>query len=109
MSRTALFVIDIQHVLASNPSSRIPHAARIIDTGTKILASTRALIEHSHTHGSTPALEIITVQHEETPDKGNLQRSSKEWELAFPPLADEQHLVPKDVRRYIHPKALDRS
>lgn len=106
MSRTALFVIDIQHALASDPSTQIPHAARIVDAGIRILAHSRALIGKSHTCGSTPDLEIIVVQHEETPDRGNLQRGSRAWELVFPPLADE-YLVSKDVRKSTYPKALD--
>ena len=101
MSRTALFCIDIQHALASDPSCRIPHALRVVEAGTRIIANTRALIERSQTHGSNSALEIIVVHHEETPEKGNLQKGSKAWELVFPPLADE-YLVSKDVREYIN-------
>lgn len=105
MSRTALFVIDIQHALASSPSSRIAHATRIIDAGTAILAQSRSLIEQSRTRGSSPDLEIITVQHEETPEKGNLQRGSEAWSLVFPPRntappgdSADEYLVSKDVR-----------
>ena len=35
--------------------------------------------------GESPDLEIIVVQHEETLDRGSLQRGRQAWELVFPP------------------------
>ncbi|KAF3045388.1 hypothetical protein E8E11_005951 [Didymella keratinophila] len=105
MSRTALFVIDIQHALASSPSTRVPHATRIIDAGTQILNDARSIISGSLTRGEPAFLDIIVVQHSESPSEGPLQKDSTEWELVFPPLGldwtshtGSERLVSKDVR-----------
>lgn len=113
MSRTALFVIDIQRALADSHQTQIPHAKRIIDAGTTILEVEREIIDHSGIRGELPHLEIIVVQHEETPEKGNLQRGSTEWELVFPPryqghdlVVRDEYLISKDVREYSSPQLL---
>lgn len=105
MPRTALFAIDIQRGLASNPSTQIPHAVRIVNAGTEILHHARANISHSIAQGSQPYLDIVVVQHSEPPEKGNLQRGSAEWELVFAPRNTDwtsntgnECLVSKDVR-----------
>lgn len=100
MSRTALFVIDIQHALALDPKTAIPHASRVIDSSTAILNKARAHIESARARGKSPDLEIVVVQHEETPDRGSLQRGSQAWELVFPPRKEDEteRLVGKDVR-----------
>jgi hypothetical protein len=37
MSHTALFVVDIQHALALDPQTAIPHASRVIESSTAVL------------------------------------------------------------------------
>jgi hypothetical protein len=78
-------VIDIQHALALDSKTAIPHAARVIDSSTAILNNARSHIDSARARGKSSDLEIIVVQHEETPDRGNLQRGSQAWELLFPP------------------------
>lgn len=101
MPRTALFVIDIQHALALSTNTSIPDASRILNAGGSILAKARAAIDTARSQGLNPDLEIVIVQHEETPDKGTLQRGSKEWEIVFPPRANDEYerLVSKNVRK----------
>lgn len=105
MSRTALFVIDIQHGLASNPSTQIPHATRIVSAGTEILHHARANISHSLAQSEQARLDMVVVQHSEPPEEGNLQRGRAEWALVFAPRNTEwttnvgnECLVAKDVR-----------
>ncbi|KAJ4340335.1 hypothetical protein N0V87_002627 [Didymella glomerata] len=85
MSRTALFLIDIQHSLACAPSTRIPHATRIIDAGTRMLHHARNITSRSIERGEQPTLDIVVVQHSEPPSKGALQPGSKAWQLVFAP------------------------
>ena len=100
MSRTALFVIDIQHALALDSKTAVPHAALVIDSSTAILNKARAHIDSARERSKVLDLEIIVVQHEDTPDRGNLQRGSQAWELVFPPRDGDgnERLVGKDVR-----------
>ena len=100
MSRTALFVIDIQHALALDPKTAIPHASRVIDSNTAILNKARSHIDSARARGKSPDLEIVVVQHEETPDRGNLQRGGQAWEVVFPPRDGDENetLVHKNVR-----------
>ncbi|KPM42186.1 hypothetical protein AK830_g4426 [Neonectria ditissima] len=95
-SRTALFVIDIQKGLAANPKTEIPHAARIKDVGDKILLAARSL----NASPEKPAPLIVFVQHEETPDDGDLVNGSESWKLVFTPQAgaDNEILVSKTTR-----------
>lgn len=109
MSRTALFVIDIQRALADDPATQIPHTARLVSANTSILHSARSHIAHALSRGETPDLEIVFVQHEQTPDKGSLQRGSRAWELVFAPLDPphaNEYLVAKDVRESPCPSLL---
>ncbi|KAF3041520.1 hypothetical protein E8E12_004871 [Didymella heteroderae] len=116
MSRTALFVIDIQRALADDPSTQIPHAKRVVDAGNRILRNGRGIIDKSVMRGEKASLDIVCVQHEETSEKGNLQRGSREWALVFPPRDDDwttsmgnECLVSKDVRVYIDVVTFDGS
>jgi nicotinamidase-related amidase len=93
MSRTALFVIDIQNDLATDPKTRIPHAQRIQDAGTQILAAARSYIDR-HTSksadkdsssNSAPPLSIVFVQHSEPASSGALVAGSEPWQLVFAP------------------------
>ena len=88
MAHTALFVIDIQNELASDLKTEIPHAQRIRDAGTALLAKARAFIKQST--GEQSSLSIVFVQHEEPPDEGSLQPGNHGWELVFPPDEDSQ-------------------
>lgn len=91
----ALFVIDIQTELASNPDTEIPHAARIRDAAAKILEVARSL----------PSQPIYFVQHEDAPG-GSLIRGSKMWELVFTPQigAANETLVAKTTSAYSWPE-----
>ena len=77
---TALFVIDIQNDLATDPKTRIPHAERINVAGKAILAAARM-------QQGAPQI-IIFVQHEEQPEDGPLVRGSDPWKLVFEPRED---------------------
>jgi hypothetical protein len=103
---TALFVIDIQNDLATDPATRIPHASRIRSAGEQILSAARAGIEakHNTTTISRPTT-IIFVQHEEQPEDGPLVRGTEPWNLVFDPLPDAptERLVPKSTRNYATP------
>lgn len=79
---TALFVIDIQKELASDPKTEIPHASRIRNVGQQILSTVRGL--NSPAGRKAPIL-IIFVQHEEKPEEGTLVRGSEAWKLVFEP------------------------
>lgn len=100
MTRTALFVIDIQVDLAQSPTTEIPYASRIREAGIAILQRARQAIDISSECGKVPDLEIVFVQHEELPEKGPLLTGSKAWELVFKPREHNgwERLVEKDVR-----------
>ena len=100
MARAALFVIDIQVDLAHNPTTEIPHAARIREAGTTILQRARQAIDSSIERGRAPDLQIVFVQHEEVEEKGPLVKGSRAWELVLQPRIDDkwEKLVEKDVR-----------
>ncbi|KAK7408478.1 hypothetical protein QQX98_009345 [Neonectria punicea] len=95
-SRSALFVIDIQKGLAANPETEIPQAARLRDVGDKIISVARSLI----TSPETPSPLIVFVQHEETPDDGDLVEGSEPWKLVFTPRpgTENEILVAKRTR-----------
>lgn len=102
MSRAALFVIDIQRALADDAATEIPHAKRVVDAARAILKEKRSNIDYLESRGEYGIWDVVIVQHEETPEKGNLQKGSKEWELVFPQRAQgNEYLVSKDVREYI--------
>ncbi|KAK0609902.1 Isochorismatase-like protein [Bombardia bombarda] len=100
MDHTALFVIDIQHDLALDPATRIPHADRIVSAMNKILTANRGLLARSNPE--TPSSTIVHVQHEETPEQGPLVRGSVAWESASLKQNDEggaqEWLVSKTTR-----------
>ena len=100
MTRTALFVIDIQGELAQDPKTEIPHAKRIREAGDVILTKAREAIDKARANGQHSDLEIVIVQHEEKPEEGTMIRGSKSWELVFAPREgdDTEILVSKDVR-----------
>jgi nicotinamidase-related amidase len=100
MPRTALFVIDIQVELASNATTKIPHADRILKAGTSILQRARQAIDLASSQGREPDVEIVFVQHDEVAEKGALVRGSEAWELVFRPREDSrwERVVRKDVR-----------
>lgn len=83
MSRTALFVIDVQNGLA-NSTTEIPDATRIRQAAETILKTVRG----KASSGSSP--EIFIVQHEESPESGDLVRGTEPWELVFSPQGDER-------------------
>lgn len=102
MSRTALFVIDIQVDLALDSATEIPYAERIRNAGTAILNRARGLIDTARVLGEQPPLEIVFVQHEEDAKKGPLVRGSRPWQLVFNSQGgdDSEMLVSKDVREF---------
>jgi len=97
MPRTSLFVIDIQVDLAQDATTEIPHAARILEAGTSVLARARQAIDAAC---GVPDVQIVFVQHEESAEKGPLVKGSKPWDLVFKPRDDNawERLVAKDVR-----------
>ncbi|KAK4097291.1 Isochorismatase hydrolase [Parathielavia hyrcaniae] len=90
----ALFVIDIQNDLATDPGTRVPHAERITAVGESILRTARAALEKETLGG------IVFVQHEEVPEDGTLVRGSEPWKLVFEPRAgaSQERLVHKSTR-----------
>ncbi|KAK3345847.1 Isochorismatase-like protein [Lasiosphaeria hispida] len=87
MPETALFIIDIQTTLATDPATRIPAAARILAATAKILSAARTL-PHS-------AL-IVIIQHSDP--SGPLTHASPSWQLVFPPLHPSELLIHKITR-----------
>ncbi|KAJ4310516.1 hypothetical protein N0V94_008403 [Neodidymelliopsis sp. IMI 364377] len=100
MTRTALFVVDIQRALANSPSTEIPNASRIRSAGTSILAHARASIDSARARNQTPDLDIIIVQHDEDAKNGPLQPGTEAWDLVFPVRKNDanERLVSKSVR-----------
>lgn len=97
MSRSALFVIDIQKELAQDPQTEIPHAARIRSAGDKILSTAREIVDSYRTSRKQSPSIIVFVQHEEIPDNGTLLRGAEPWKLVFNPRdnVEEELLVAK--------------
>jgi nicotinamidase-related amidase len=97
---TALFVIDIQNDLATDPETRIPHADRVKAAGGKILGAARAALGAEPGTSPGALASIIFVQHEEKPEDGPLVRGSEPWKLVFEPRAgvSRERLVPKWTR-----------
>ncbi|KAL2135122.1 hypothetical protein VTI74DRAFT_9715 [Chaetomium olivicolor] len=97
---TALFVIDIQNDLAGCAETQIPHTARIIEAGNRILATARKCLDAYRGKGGYPPAIIVFVQHEEKPEEGTLTRGSDPWKLVFEPRdgVEEELLVAKWTR-----------
>lgn len=100
MSRSALFVIDIQRELAQDPKTRIPHAERVCSAGEKILAAAREIVDSYRVTGQQSPSIIVIVQHEEKPEEGTLVRGTEPWKLVFEPRdgVKEERLVSKTTR-----------
>lgn len=98
---TALFVIDIQNDLATDPATQIPHAERVKAAGHQILSTARTVLGAQNEGTATPGM-IVFVQHEEEPASGPLVPGSEPWKLVFEPRADvqEERLVSKWTRRF---------
>ncbi|KAL2146381.1 hypothetical protein VTI28DRAFT_4134 [Corynascus sepedonium] len=96
----ALFVIDIQNDLATDPSSKIPHASRIRSSGEKIISAARTALQTQKNNTAFRLKSIIFVQHEEGPENGTLVRGSDPWKLVFEPIPGEatERVVPKWTR-----------
>lgn len=93
-SRSALFVIDIQNDMARCAQTQIPHTARIVEAGHKIVAAARSLDEKPL---------IVFVQHEEGPEEGLLVRGSEPWKLVFDPQPSSKNeiLVAKTTSKWV--------
>ncbi|KAL1846585.1 hypothetical protein Daus18300_014203 [Diaporthe australafricana] len=100
MSRSALFVIDIQRELAHDPKTRIPHADRVCLAGGKILDGARNIIDQYRTTQKQSPSIIVIVQHEEKPEEGTLVRDTEPWKLVFEPRegVQEERLVAKTTK-----------
>jgi nicotinamidase-related amidase len=85
---TALFVIDIQNDLATDPETRVPHSQRIRAAGEKILATARTIHAARDDKPGSPRSIIVFVQHEEKPEDGPLVRGTEPWQLVFEPDRD---------------------
>jgi nicotinamidase-related amidase len=101
MARIAFFVIDIQAELAKEPETQIPHAQRIREVGTALLGRARGAVDAARSKGQKPDLEIVIVQHNESPEEGTLVKGSKPWELVFPPREGDpnERVVHKTTRK----------
>lgn len=99
--RTALFVIDIQNDLATDPKTRIPYAARLLDAADKVIASTRKQLDALRQTQDQSRPLLVFVQHSEDPSSGALVEGTKPWELVFHPRADDadEILVGKTTRK----------
>lgn len=99
MSRSALFVIDIQGINAIDPTTRIPHAQRINSAGDKILSTARQTIDSFRDKGEQSPSIIVFVQHEDE----SMVKGSDEWKLAFDPRdgVPEEVLVGKTTSEWI--------
>jgi nicotinamidase-related amidase len=91
--RSALFVIDIQKDLVSDPKTQIPHAERICRAGVDILSSVRGI-------KTNPKPLVVFVQHEESPERGPLVKGTEPWKLFFEndPSNARERLVSKNQR-----------
>lgn len=101
MTRSALFVIDIQRELADDPKTQIPHADRIRSSGEKILSAARNIVDQYRAAQTQSPSVIVFVQHEENPDQGTLVRDTEPWSLVFEPRGgvQEERLVAKTTRK----------
>ncbi|KAH8884367.1 Isochorismatase hydrolase [Thozetella sp. PMI_491] len=79
--RRALFVIDLQHGLATNPSSRVARGDELKLAASSLLDTVR---------GSGDTL-VVVVQHEETPESGDLVRGTEPWKVEFEPRPDDDN------------------
>lgn len=102
MSRSALFVIDIQRELAHDPKTRIPHADRICLAGGRILEVARNTIDQYRTTQKQSPSIIVIVQHEEKPEEGTIVRDTEPWKLVFEPRegVQEERLVAKTTSQF---------
>jgi nicotinamidase-related amidase len=101
MSRKALFVIDIQHELAGDPQTRVPHAERIHVAGEQILSTARRITDEHLAKNQVSPFIIIFVQHEEPATQGSLVRDTEPWKLVFNPRpgVSQEVLVAKTHRK----------
>lgn len=103
MPRSALFVVDIQHELAQDPKTRIPHSERVCSAGEKILIAARAIIDSYRQKTQESPSTIVFVQHEEKPEEGTLVRDTEPWKLVFAPRegVKEEILIAKTTREFV--------
>jgi nicotinamidase-related amidase len=99
-SKVALFIIDIQNDLATDPNTRIPDAARIRDVAARLLAAARRILDSKARSHSQQLSLIVFVQHEESPQNGRLLKDTEPWKLVFYPRAavDREWSIPKTTR-----------
>ncbi|KAK0658720.1 Isochorismatase-like protein [Cercophora samala] len=102
-AKTAILVVDIQNSLATDPGTKIPHAARVCEAGTRILQVARRIRDtRVREQGLPPGFITVFVQHQESPDEGLLIWGTEPWGLVFEPRQDlvneEEFVVAKSVR-----------
>lgn len=97
MSRSALFVIDIQGENAKDSETRIAHAERITFAGGKILSAARSIIDSFRDRGQQSPSIIVFVQHEDE----TMVKGSNPWKLVFSPRdgVSEEILVAKTTSK----------
>jgi len=95
--RSALFVIDVQNSLATDAKTRIPDAENLNAAVGKVLASARSVVDSYRSKGEQSPAVIVIVQHEESPESGDLVRGTEPWGVVFPPRdgVAEERLVAK--------------
>ena len=102
-TRSAIFVVDIQHELAGDDKTCIPHADRVKSASERILTSARRISDSSKVETSAPPPPLLVfVQHEEDAASGTLVRGSEPWKLVFEPRANNENeiLVAKTTREW---------
>lgn len=102
MSKTALFVIDIQNELAHDDQTEIPRAAEIREAGGEILGWARSYIDEQRGAKKEPSLKLVFVQHSdpEGEEESTLLQGSNAWKLVFEPRENDEaeQLVSKTTR-----------
>lgn len=103
MTRSALFVIDIQRELAQDPKTRIPHADRVCAAGEQILVAARSIVDAYRSKDQQSPSIIVFVQHEEKAGEGTLVRDTEPWKLVLEPRdgVDDEILVAKTTREHV--------
>ncbi|KAK4178053.1 Isochorismatase-like protein [Triangularia setosa] len=114
VSKSAILVVDIQNSLVIDPRTKIPHATRVYEAGTRILEMARQIRDTRVREQNQPSnFIIIFVQHHESPDEGPLVLGTEPWGLVFTPRQDlesmEEFIVGKSVRDAFSNPALERT
>jgi len=84
--RKAIFLLNLQHHFVRDPSTRVPHADRVVHAAATILLAARELrLKYASlpSSGSVPNVFIVFVQRH-TLDGTGLEHGTPGWELELP-------------------------